>query len=119
MAARRIPHHAMVRGVIQSIPDVLDATIIKHGARGSDAPDLVIEIPHGATRTEDFARLAARLASPLPRDLVDFFHVNTDAGAPELGLAIAERLVAAEPARTVWLLRCRIPRTFIDCNRRM
>jgi len=106
------------RDVIQSIPDVLDATIV-HGASGGDAPDLVIEIPHGATRTEDFTRLAARLASPLPDNLVDFFHVNTDAGAPELALAIAERLVVADPARSVCLLRCRIPRTFIDCNRRM
>ncbi|HUR27359.1 MAG TPA: N-formylglutamate amidohydrolase, partial [Planctomycetota bacterium] len=55
--------------------------------------------------------------SPLPADLVDFFHVNTDAGAPELGEAVARRFLAEEPKRTVAILRCRIPRTFIDCNR--
>jgi hypothetical protein len=45
--------------------------------------------------------------------------VNTDAGAPELGLAIAKRFVEVEPARSALVLRCRIPRTFIDCNRRI
>jgi predicted N-formylglutamate amidohydrolase len=79
----------------------------------------VIEIPHGATRTSDFTSLAARLTSPLPEGLVDFFHVNTDAGAPELAVATAHHLVAAAPSRTVAILRCQIPRTFIDCNRRV
>src|SRR5688500_9403014 len=55
----------------------------------------------------------------MPASLVDFFHVNTDAGAPELGEETARVFVAAEPARSVLLLRCRIPRTFIDCNRRI
>jgi hypothetical protein len=86
---------------------------------GTGAPDLVIEIPHGATSTEDFTSLAAKLTSPLPDGLIDFFHVNTDAGAPELGLAIAKRFVEVEPARSALVLRCRIPRTFIDCNRRI
>jgi hypothetical protein len=103
-----------------SIPTILDVEVIR-GARVTEAAplDLVIEIPHGATRTEDFTSLAARLTSPLPDNLVDFFHVNTDAGAPELAVATARRFVEAEPARTVAILRCRIPRTFIDCNRRM
>lgn len=86
----------------------------------ADGPlDLVIEIPHGATATEDFTGLTARLTSPLPDGLADFFHVNTDAGAPELGLALAARFVADEPTRGAAVLRCRIPRTFIDCNRRI
>lgn len=80
---------------------------------GSGTPELVIEIPHGATETTDFTKLEAQLTSPLPGGLIDFFHVNTDAGAPELGLAIAEKLGNAV------VLRCRIPRTFIDCNRRI
>jgi len=103
-----------------SIPTILDVDVIR-GARATEtAPlDLVIEIPHGATRTEDFTALQARLTSPLPDNLVDFFHVNTDAGAPELAQAIAERLIADAPARSVCVLRCRIPRTFIDCNRRI
>jgi len=96
--------------VIRSVPEVLEAHVI-----GSGAPELVIEVPHGATRTADYTALAARLTSRLPDSLVDFFHVNTDAGAPELALAIAERLAP----RTVAVLRCLVPRTFIDCNRRL
>ena len=105
---------------LSSIPDVVDVRRVA-GARAdrSAPPDLLIEIPHGATRTEDFTTLAARLTSPLPDGLVDFFHVNTDAGAPELAVATARRFVELEPARTVAILRCRIPRTLIDCNRRV
>ena len=92
---------------MSSVPGVVDVHRF-----GSGTPDLVIEIPHGATETSDFTSLEAQLTSPLPPGLVDFFHVNTDAGAPELGLAIAEHFNAV-------VLRCRIPRTFIDCNRRI
>lgn len=88
-------------------------------ARPGAPPDLLIEIPHGATTTADFTALAGRLESPLPDSLIDFFYVNTDAGAPELALAVARRFTAAEPARTAAVLRCRIPRTLIDCNRRI
>ena len=77
----------------------------------SGAP-LLIEVPHGATRTAQFEALRERLRSPLPADLIDFFHVNTDAGAPELGRAIAEAT-----DRTVELIVSAIPRTFVDCNR--
>src|SRR5215471_8661595 len=106
-----------------SIPGIVDVVLVR-GAQAQPAPldlvpDLVIEVPHGATATADFTALAAQLTSPLPDDLVAFFHVNTDAGAPELALAIAQRFVADEPARTASVLRCRIPRTFIDCNRRI
>jgi predicted N-formylglutamate amidohydrolase len=103
-----------------SIPDVIDVDLVAgERADSGAAPDLVVEIPHGATRTADFTALAAELESPLPPDLVDFFHVNTDAGAPELGAATARAFVAAEPTRSVAILRCRIPRTFIDCNRQI
>jgi hypothetical protein len=102
-----------------SIPDVIDVELV-HGTSAADGGlDLVIEIPHGATKTADYNRLAARLTSPLPEGLVDFFHVNTDAGAPELGLAIARALVASDPRRSAAVLRCRIPRTLIDCNRQI
>jgi hypothetical protein len=105
---------------LTSIPDVLDVLVARGAkARSDDALDLLIEVPHGATITRDFTTMAAKLTSPLPDGLVDFFHVNTDAGAPELAQAIAERFVAAEPARSAAVLRCRIPRTFIDCNRRI
>lgn len=101
-----------------SIPGVLDALVLR-GERAGDLPDLVVEVPHGATRSSDFTDLAARLESPLPEGLIDFFHVNTDVGAYELGEAAARRLIAAQPARSVALLRCRIPRTLIDCNRQI
>lgn len=105
---------------MDAIPGVLDAFTVR-GARAAvdAAPELLIEVPHGATQTADFRALEARLTSPLPADLVDFFHVNTDAGAPELARAVAERFVAAEPERSATVIRCRIPRTFIDTNRRI
>jgi hypothetical protein len=99
-----------------SIPHIVDVEVVR-GPQAGHAFDLVIEIPHGATRTDDYTHVAAQLTSPLPDGLVDFFHVNTDAGAPELGRAIAERFVAAQPARSVAVVSSRIPRTFIDCNR--
>lgn len=103
-----------------SIPDILDVHLL-HGehARPGAPPDLIVEVPHGATTTADFTSLAAQLESPLPASLIDFFYVNTDAGAPELALAVARRFTAAAPARTAAVLRCRVPRTFIDCNRRI
>lgn len=104
--------------MLSSIPAVLDVHLVR-GARAPARPSLVVEIPHGATQTPDFTALAARLTGPLPDRLVDFFHVNTDAGAPELGLALARRLVERHPDRAVLVLRSRIPRTFIDCNRRI
>lgn len=106
--------------ILASVPGVVDVQLL-HGerARPGAAPDLIVEVPHGATTAADFTSLAAQLASPLPASLIDFFYVNTDAGAPELALAVARGLAAAEPARTVAILRCRLPRTFIDCNRRI
>jgi hypothetical protein len=102
----------------QSISHVVDVFRI-NGLRCGATPDLLIEIPHGATRTADFTSVETALTSPLPDQLSDFFHVNTDAGAPELAVAIAHRFVQREPTRSVAILRCRIPRTFIDCNRRI
>lgn len=105
---------------LTSIPYILDVLIARGAkARPDAALDLLIEVPHGATTTRDFTSLAAKLTSPLPDGLIDFFHVNTDAGAPELAQAIAEQFIAAEPARSAAVLRCRVPRTFIDCNRRI
>lgn len=103
-----------------TIPGVLDARVLRGPEALADAaPDLLIEVPHGATRTEDYTDLASRLTSPLPHALIEFFYVNTDVGAWELAEAIAARLTALAPTRAVALLRCRIPRTFIDCNRRV
>ncbi len=113
----------MVRGMstLASIPGIVDVELISGRRAKADGAtvDLVIEMPHGATRTADYDALAARLTSPLPEGLVDFFHANTDAGAPELALKIAEVFVATKPTLNVAVLRCRIPRTFIDCNRQL
>ena len=64
-------------------------------------------------------RYERRPASTRADGLADFFHVNTDAGAPELAVATARALVAAAPTRSVVIVRSRVPRTFIDCNRRL
>jgi hypothetical protein len=99
---------------LASISGVVDVSLY-----GTAPFDLVIEIPHGATETVDFTRLEKQLTSPLPGGLADFFHVNTDTGAPELAVAIAQKLSTEEPKKSVAILRCRVPRTFIDCNRRI
>lgn len=82
--------------------------------RPEGAPDLLIEVPHGATERRHFDAVAERLAGPLPAGLEAFFHVNTDEGAPELALALARRLAADWRVRVV---RALIPRTLIDVNR--
>ena len=99
------------------IPGVVERIEWRGAAYAGGAPGLLLEVPHGATRTEDFRALEARLSGGFPADLIDFFYVNTDAGAPELAEAIARRYVAAHPERAARVLRCRIPRTFVDCNR--
>lgn len=78
-------------------------------------PGLLIEIPHGAVSRDEFDALHRRLRGPFPDDLAAFFFVNTDVGAPEVGRHVATRL-AADGVR-VLLLRSRIPRVFVDCNR--
>lgn len=74
-----------------------------------------IEVPHGATRTQDYAALVKRLKSDLPKDLIHFFYVNTDIGAPE-GAQWIGKTLATEGIGVV-VARCLIPRTFIDTNR--
>jgi predicted N-formylglutamate amidohydrolase len=93
--------------MLRTVPGV--ATVERWARSG---PPLLIEVPHGATRTAQFEALRRQLKSPLPDDLVDFFHVNTDAGAPQIGRAIAE-----STDRAVVLVVSEIPRTFVDCNR--
>lgn len=102
-------------------PSIDGVVEVKH-VRGARAPvgapaDLLLEIPHGATRAHHFASLKGQLKGPFPDNLIDFFFVNTDVGAPEAALALAQHVVARDPTRAVTLLVCQIPRTFIDCNR--
>lgn len=82
-------------------------------------PDVLLEVSHGATRASHFTELRAALRGQYAADLQDFFFVNTDVGAPELARAVAARLVAAQPRRTALVVRCLLPRTFVDCNRRI
>jgi hypothetical protein len=104
--------------VIQSISGVCEVRLFAGArARANAPPDLLIEVPHGATRASHYHRLRAELRGDLPDGLIDFFLVNTDAGAPEYACALAERLVQEEPERAVLVLLSEIPRTFIDCNR--
>ena len=80
-------------------------------------PTLLIEVPHGADERAHFDALRSRLVGDLPDDLHVFFHVNTDIGAWELGKQVTERLLRARPGAAALLIRCLIPRTFIDANR--
>lgn len=87
------------------------------GAPEPGAAGLVIEIPHGATGDWEYQAVASQLRSVLPPSLIEFFHVNTDSGAAEIAVALAEQLCARGAVTQVIIVRSRIPRTFIDCNR--
>ena len=81
------------------------------------APDLLIEVPHGATRLLHYESLRGLLKGDYPDDLIKFFYVNTDVGAPETAVAVARGLLACQPELKIRILRSLLPRTFIDCNR--
>jgi hypothetical protein len=90
---------------------------IRGPAAGDAVPGLLIEVPHGADRAAHYFALRERLVGDIPDGLEAFFFVNTDVGAWQLGRRLAERWVAADPARAATVVRCLLPRTFIDCNR--
>lgn len=100
---------------IHDIFDVPGVCEVGYTPPRAGAPTLLIELPHGATRTADYEALRGRLAGELPANLEAFFYVNTDIGTPEcaewLGRALAVEGFGA------LVLRCLVPRTFIDCNR--
>ena len=96
---------------IESIEGICEVT--RHGPSDA-APELLIEIPHGAVDRAEFDALRRRLRGPFPDELEAFFFVNTDIGAPEAARHIARSL--ADGCRVV-LLRSLVPRTFVDCNR--
>ena len=97
---------------IDSIPGICEIT--RHGDFGS-GPGFLIELPHGATRGAHFEALRGRLRDDYPDDLEQFFFVNTDVGGPECADEIARRL--AQRGHGVLVVRCLLPRTFVDCNR--
>ncbi|MCA8977118.1 MAG: N-formylglutamate amidohydrolase [Planctomycetes bacterium] len=105
---------------ISSSGGVCDVEYVR-GAEAAKAavPDLLLEVPHGATLARHFVELRGRLEGEVPAELIDFFFVNTDIGAPELAQAIAAQFVAAAPTRTALVLRSLLPRTLVDCNRHL
>ena len=108
----------MSTAALASIPRVCDVTLVRGAAAKADAvPGLLIEVPHGATRAAHFDSLRAELCGEYAANLRDFFFVNTDVGAPEVAVRLAELFVAADPARSALVVRCLVPRTFVDFNR--
>jgi hypothetical protein len=100
---------------ITAIPGVCEVAWYPAAGAAPGEPALLIEVPHGATRRADYDALKARLTGALPAQLEHFFFVNTDIGAPECAVWLAEQLAGA--GHGVLVLRCSVPRTFIDCNR--
>ncbi len=95
---------------------------VLHRAMGALAdptapPDLLVELPHAAWRRAHFEAVRARLKGSFPEGLIDFFFVNTDVGAEAVAMALASALVEVDPRRSAMVLACRVPRTFVDCNR--
>jgi hypothetical protein len=100
-SSRATPSHRRGRWVspssmsqpISSRAGVCDVAFVRGAAADpQQPPDLVLEVPHGATRSAHFTALRARLRGTYAADLHDFFCVNTDVGAPELANAIAKRV---------------------------
>ena len=101
-----------------SVEHVVEVELLRGAHADPDAaPDLLVEVPHGADEREHYDALRSRLLGDLPADLHEFFHVNTDVGAWAYGRATAAALVEADPRRSALVLRSHIPRTFVDCNR--
>jgi predicted N-formylglutamate amidohydrolase len=101
----------------ESVPHVAEVRVHRAAQPLPRAVAVLIEVPHGAAGHAEYAAVGERLRSPLPASLVDFFHVNTDAGAFEVAEATARLLCARGVASLAVIVRSRIPRTFIDCNR--
>ncbi len=103
---------------LRSLPGICEVEYLRGaGAAADAAPDLFLEVAHGATRAHHFDDLRAQLRGSYGDGLRDFFFVNTDVGSPELARAVAARVVKNQPRRTALVVRCLLPRTFIDCNR--
>lgn len=98
---------------LKSIEGVCEIAV--HAPTGNKRGWVLVEIPHGATRKSDYERVEAKLKSVLPKELIHFFFVNTDIGAPEAAAYLGRTLPASGIG--VVVARCLMPRTFIDTNR--
>lgn len=104
--------------MFRAIPDIAHVERLDGpDADPSAPPALLVEVPHGADRRAHYDALRARLRGALPEDLHVFFHVNTDVGAWDYGRRVAERVITARGDRSALLVRCLVPRTFVDTNR--
>lgn len=92
-----------------------------HGAKASPGatPGLLLEVPHGATLARHFLELHSRMVGDIDAELIDFFFVNTDVGAPELARAVANRVIELVPHQSAVVVQSLLPRTLVDCNRRI
>lgn len=105
---------------LASIPGVAHVELRRGAAAApTTPPTLLVEVPHGADRAAHYAACRATLQGELPVDLDHFFFVNTDVGAWDLGVAAADAFVEARPEAVALLVRCLVPRTFIDTNRNL
>ena len=119
---------------MRALPDVYDVEVVAgSGGDGTRRPELLIELPHGATRRRHFEATRRRLVGEFPEDLEQFFFVNTDVGCIEVARQVArmvtspsgdpevDRLTdgagAGRAVGSVLILRGLVARTFIDCNR--
>ncbi len=103
---------------LRSLPGVAHVERVDGDRADPSAPPrLLIEVPHGADERAHYDALRARMVGALPHDLHVFFHVNTDVGAWSYGRRVAERVLLADPTSSALLVRCLVPRTFVDTNR--
>ena len=99
----------------ESVEGVCEVEVVAgREAPAGAPPGLLIEVPHGATRSLHYEKTRQRLVGEYSDDLKEFFHVNTDVGSIEVARHVA-RAVAG--SADVLIVRGLIPRTFVDCNR--
>ncbi len=101
---------------IESIQNVCELQLLTTPGAESARPDLLFEISHGATQRSHYETIRGMLSPDLPDDLIDYFFVNTDVGSTEYARRVAE-IVTESGSHSVLILRCLLPRTFIDTNR--
>ena len=94
---------------------IVDVEDIQPGDGPDERPQLLIEVPHAADILQQFDVVRSRLRSDLPDRLEEFFFVNTDVGTTAVARAVAALL--AERGVATRIVRCLVPRTFVDCNR--
>ena len=114
---------------MESLTDIYDVeVVVATGAGAETGPELLIEVPHGATRRRHFEATRGRLAGEFPPDLEQFFFVNTDVGSIEVARQVARMVTNPDDhpeldahsggaIGRVLILRGLVARTFIDCNR--